>query len=342
MRLSDRSSLRAVVAIVVATVVLLLAGTSLTPAAEAATCADFPNQAAAQQAANTRDADHDGIYCEDLPCPCSPAWYAQHDPSYTPPPPSSDPAPPSTDPTPPSSDPSPSSTPTPLTSSSSEPAPGSIRSRVPPLRDPRGLHPGLTRVPQSMLAAARRLIAKVRTAARGPKTGYTREKFGPAWADTAAGDAWAGNGCDTRDDILRRDLAQITFRPGTNRCVVATGRLRNPYRGTTIAFTKTHATLVQIDHVIPLSLAWQMGAAHWTLTKRKLIANDPLNLLAVDASSNASKGDSSPAEWLPANATIRCAYSVRVAQVARRYNLPLTRADKRTMLAQCRSSTSRP
>jgi hypothetical protein len=40
------------------------------PAARAATCGDYPNQAAAQRAANTRDADGDGIYCEDLPCPC--------------------------------------------------------------------------------------------------------------------------------------------------------------------------------------------------------------------------------------------------------------------------------
>jgi hypothetical protein len=37
----------------------------------AATCADYPDQAAAQAAADTRDPDGDGIYCEDLPCPCS-------------------------------------------------------------------------------------------------------------------------------------------------------------------------------------------------------------------------------------------------------------------------------
>src|SRR3954467_9770450 len=37
----------------------------------AATCSDYPNQKAAQEAADTRDADGDGIYCEDLPCPCS-------------------------------------------------------------------------------------------------------------------------------------------------------------------------------------------------------------------------------------------------------------------------------
>jgi hypothetical protein len=55
---------------------LVLAGSQAiqatgSPRAHAATtCSDFPNQAAAQRAHNTRDADHDGIYCEDLPCPC--------------------------------------------------------------------------------------------------------------------------------------------------------------------------------------------------------------------------------------------------------------------------------
>jgi hypothetical protein len=37
----------------------------------AAVCRDFPNQAAAQRAHNTRDPDHDGVYCESLPCPCA-------------------------------------------------------------------------------------------------------------------------------------------------------------------------------------------------------------------------------------------------------------------------------
>lgn len=49
------------------------------PLARAAVvCADYPTQAAAQAAADTRDSDKDGIYCEELACPCSPAWHAQH------------------------------------------------------------------------------------------------------------------------------------------------------------------------------------------------------------------------------------------------------------------------
>src|SRR3954451_7193408 len=48
----------------------LLAVLLLPSGAAAATCSDYPNQAAAQVAHDTRDADGDGIYCESLPCPC--------------------------------------------------------------------------------------------------------------------------------------------------------------------------------------------------------------------------------------------------------------------------------
>ncbi|HUR86947.1 MAG TPA: hypothetical protein VMY78_16560 [Solirubrobacteraceae bacterium] len=51
----------------VAVLVLVL----LPSQASAATCSDYSNQAAAQAAADTRDADGDGVYCESLPCPCS-------------------------------------------------------------------------------------------------------------------------------------------------------------------------------------------------------------------------------------------------------------------------------
>jgi hypothetical protein len=82
---------------------------------------------------------------------------------------------------------------------------------------------------------------------RGPMTGYTRAQFGPAWADVD------DNGCDTRNDILRRDLAQTTMR---NRCVVLTGQLHDPYSGRLWSFAKAHASRIQIDHVVALADAW--------------------------------------------------------------------------------------
>lgn len=216
------------------------------------------------------------------------------------------------------------------------PKPGAADTTVSPLDDPQGVHPGLQSVPSGQLAQARKLIERVRTAGRGPKTGYDRDEFGSAWTDSAKGVAWARNGCDTRDDILHRDLTHITVRSGTHGCVVTHGTYPvEPYTGKKATFDKEQATALQIDHVIALSLSWQMGSAHWNEAKRVQLANDPLNLLASNGSLNMSKGDAGPAAWLPPNKKVRCAYSVRAAQVAVKYDLPLPAPDKQQMLRQC-------
>lgn len=207
---------------------------------------------------------------------------------------------------------------------------------VSPLHNPDGTKPGLAPLTSAAdRAAARRLIDRVHTKGRGPKTGYDRDEFGYAWMDTAPGGIpYAHNGCDSRNDLLKRDGEHLRFRTGSD-CVVTAMTLHDPYTGKTIEWTKSRATTVQIDHVMPLSYDWQMGAAHWTKAKREDIANDPLNLIPMDGPTNASKGDSGPASWLPPDKRIRCAYGVRFAQVSLKYDLPVTTADKRMMLEQC-------
>lgn len=64
---------------------------------------------------------------------------------------------------------------------------------------------------------------------RAPKTGYSRSQFGEAWSDDVSVE-FGHNGCRTRDDILRRDLVDITFKPNTRDCVVAAGILNDPLR----------------------------------------------------------------------------------------------------------------
>lgn len=215
------------------------------------------------------------------------------------------------------------------------PAPASDGHSVSPLRNPDGTEPGLAPLTsEADKAAARALIESLPTKGRGPKTGYDRDEFGYAWMDSVDGVPWAHNGCDTRNDLLKRDGQEVRFRKGST-CVIVSMTLHDPYTGRTIHWTKSHATTVQIDHVMPLSYDWQMGAAHWTKAKREQIANDPLNLLPVDGPANSAKGDSGPATWLPPSKGIRCAYSVRFAQVSRKYELPVTAADKRMMLKQC-------
>ncbi|MDJ1136524.1 HNH endonuclease family protein [Streptomyces iconiensis] len=206
---------------------------------------------------------------------------------------------------------------------------------VSPLENPDGTKPGLAPIgSEAEKARARALIGKLVTKGRGPRTGYEREKFGYAWMDTAHGVPLAGNGCDTRNDLLARDGAKLRHRDGSD-CVVQSMTLDDPYTGKRLTWNKRHAIAVQIDHVIPLSYNWQMGASRWSEDKRKRVANDPLNLLPVDGPANASKSDSGPASWLPPSKPVRCAYAVRFAQVAQKYALAVTAPDKRTMLAQC-------
>ncbi|TDE41981.1 HNH endonuclease [Nonomuraea mesophila] len=162
---------------------------------------------------------------------------------------------------------------------------------------------------------------------RAPKTGFDRDEFGPAWSDVDH------NGCDTRNDILKRDLEGETFKPGTHDCVVLTGTLEDPFSGRTIEFKRGQDTSskVQIDHLVPLSDAWQKGAQQWSKTKRKEFANDPLNLLAVDGPLNGQKSDSDAATWLPPRKAYRCAYISRQIDVKAKYDVWVTKAEKQAM-----------
>jgi hypothetical protein len=138
---------------------------------------------------------------------------------------------------------------------------------------------------------------------RAAKTGYSRAQF-PTWSDLDR------NGCDTRNEILNRDLTKVLFKAGTKDCKVSSGSLIDPYSGKVITFSSTKST-IDIDHVVALSNAWQTGAAYFDKTKRQQIANDPLNLLAVDYSLNRQKSDGDAATWLPPLKSYRCDYVAR-------------------------------
>jgi len=164
---------------------------------------------------------------------------------------------------------------------------------------------------------------------RAPKTGYTRDQFGQAWADVDR------NGCDTRNDILKRDLTSIIYKPGTRNCVVASGTMVDRYSGETINFVRGNITSmeVQIDHVVALSNAWQTGAFKLTADQRKALANDPLNLFAVKGSLNQQKSDGDSATWLPPLKSFRCAYVAEQIAVKAKYSLWVVPAEKAAMVA---------
>lgn len=169
---------------------------------------------------------------------------------------------------------------------------------------------------------------------RAPRTGYSRDQFGPAWADVDH------NGCDTRNDVLARDLTRTVTDPGTHDCIVLSGVLADPYTGTRIDFLRGQATstAVQIDHVVALSDAWQKGAQQLDGVARRQLANDPLNLLAVDGPTNSGKGDGDAATWLPPSKAFRCQYVARQVAVKQAYALWVTQAEHDAIagiLARC-------
>lgn len=184
------------------------------------------------------------------------------------------------------------------------------------------------------VSTAEQTLSKLAVKGRAPKTGYSREQFGQRWADVNR------NGCDTRNDILQRDLTNIIFKPGTHNCVVLSGTLKDPYSGKIINFVRGNKTSleVQIDHVVALSDAWQKGAFKLDITKRTAFANDPLNLLAVDGPLNGQKSDSDAASWLPPLKSFRCKYVARQIAVKYKYSIWVTAAEKSAMqgiLAKC-------
>ena len=183
-----------------------------------------------------------------------------------------------------------------------------------------------------LVPQARSALGQLEVKGRAPKTGYDRDLFGQAWSDDV-GVEFGRNGCDTRNDILKRDLQDLTFRPGTRDCVVLTGVLDGPYTGERIEFQRGQDTssLVQIDHVVALSDAWQKGAQQLTVDQRRDFANDPLNLLAVSGWANQQKGDGDTATWLPPRREFRCSYVSRQVLVKERYGLWVTPAERDAM-----------
>lgn len=178
-------------------------------------------------------------------------------------------------------------------------------------------------LPSAGNSSAAQALAKLEVKGRAAKTGYSRELFSSGWGTI--------DGCDVRNYILNRDLTNVTHVDAT--CKVASGTLADPYTGKTIEFVRGTDTsdAVQIDHVVALGDAWQKGAQNLTAAERYSLANDPLELLAVDGPANQAKGDSDAASWLPANKSYRCEYVARQIAVKTKYKLWVTRAEYEAM-----------
>jgi hypothetical protein len=185
--------------------------------------------------------------------------------------------------------------------------------------------------------AARRQLKDLPVRGWDRTSDFERLQFGKAWSDDVDVE-FGRNGCNTRDDILRRDLKDLVVRPFT--CFAQSGTLVDPYTGSVIAFVRGPKTSnsVEIDHVVALADAWYKGARAWDPQRRLDFANDPRNLLAVSPEANFSKAFRDAASWLPPNEAFRCDFVARQIEVKSAYGLWLSAKEKKAMtdvMADC-------
>ncbi|MCV7385964.1 HNH endonuclease family protein [Mycolicibacter longobardus] len=203
---------------------------------------------------------------------------------------------------------------------------------------PRSSGPSPTWTPPAPSAApldpgyddARRMLAALAVKGWDRVQDFKRYRFGERWSDDVNVE-FGHNGCNTRDDILRRDLTQIELRRGT--CLVQRGFLHDPYSGETIEFVRGPETSesVQVDHLVSLADAWYKGARSWDDARRRDFANDPRNLLAVSAQANFDKAFRDAAGWLPTNVAFECEFVARQVRVKTAYGLWVSSNEKTAM-----------
>ena len=223
----------------------------------------------------------------------------------------------------------PSSGPSSARGSSATPAPTTRTTAAratPPQRSPASTPRPSRSAKPAQPGSALAVLATLPVKGRAPMTGYDRAEFGQAWLDADR------NGCDTRNDVLRRDVSGAVLDPRTHGCVVLSGTLHDPYLGQDVPFQRGPGDQVDIDHVVALGNAWVTGAFRFDIRTRAALANDPLDLLAVDLHTNRAKGDGDAATWLPPYRPYRCAYVARQIAVKHKYGLWVTPAERAAMV----------
>lgn len=126
---------------------------------------------------------------------------------------------------------------------------------------------------------------------------------------------------ETRQEILQRDMSNVIL---NDRGHVISGTEIDPYSGQQLI--SPHE--VQVDHIVPLQMAWDMGADHWSWYKRNEFANDHDELWAVSGTQNQAKGWAGPGDWLPPNTAEDPDYVERYLKIDAKYGLPITAKDR--------------
>lgn len=161
---------------------------------------------------------------------------------------------------------------------------------------------------------------------------YRRALYGRPWEDTDR------NGCDQRDDVLARDLSNVTRDPA---CHVLSGTFVDPYTGAVVDFRRGPGTSsrAQVDHIVSLAEAWRSGAWQWSPARRLAYATDERVLVATSGTVNQAKGDDDPTAWHPSTPDRACWYARRVVAIKQIYGLTVDEAEMGALimdLAGCR------
>jgi hypothetical protein len=172
-------------------------------------------------------------------------------------------------------------------------------------------------------AVSRRTSILIKKLDKAPEraVGYDRDLF-RHWVDAD------GDGCDTRREVLiAESLSPVRVGSG---CTLVGGRWRSAYDGV----VTTESSSFDIDHLVPLAEAWRSGADRWNATTREAFANDLGfidSLIAVTASTNRSKGDRDPSDWMPPATSFRCDYITSWVQVKFRWRLAMDAGERRAV-----------
>jgi hypothetical protein len=186
--------------------------------------------------------------------------------------------------------------------------------------------------PTSEAGPARTQLDALTVAPAGLMAGYSRDRF-PHWSAQ-------GNGCDTREVVLKRDGTEVKSAVD---CHPTSGKWLSVYENKQV----TDPDLLDIDHMVPLAAAWRTGADKWTDSQRQQFANDLTRpqLIAVSASTNRAKGDQDPSQWKPPNHAFWCEYAKRWVAVKHFWKLSVTDSEKTAladMLGTCLWQSSAP
>ncbi|WP_017599936.1 HNH endonuclease family protein [Nocardiopsis lucentensis] len=157
--------------------------------------------------------------------------------------------------------------------------------------------------------------------------GYDRSLF-PHW------ESGVRDNCTARQVVLLRDGENVEV---DDECQPVSGTWYSEYDGETL----NEAGDIDIDHMVPLKEAWRSGASEWTTAERERFANDldaSPQLWAVSASSNRSKSDEDPGDWLPPLESFHCDYAVSWIEVKHTWELTVDPDEARALrevLAGC-------